>query len=154
VEFEKVAFAFGLDPPVLELRNPPRSLGTFFNSVAQTLVFKVAIQPIEVDVSKWVKAFAPSVDAFSVTGASIADITLSNGISARVVVAGTSDVRATMKRFVGQYPNVIVRLQLSGLFRSLPFKCDLYNDAKVNILDGVEEELTSILRKSLFSALL
>lgn len=149
IEFDKVTFAFDLEPPILELTNPPRSLGTFFNSVAQTLSFRVAIQPVEVDLSRWFKTLAPDLDAVTVIGASIADIALSNSVSAKVAVSGTSDVRSLMKKFVGKFPNVILRLQLSGTFRSLPFKCELFNDARANILAGAEEELTALLRKSL-----
>ncbi len=151
IEFEKVTFAFEEEPPVLELTNPPRSLGTFFNSVAQTLSFRVTIQPGKVDLLRWLKTLATHLDGVTVIGATIADIALSNTVSAKVAVSGTSEVRSVMKQFVGKFPSDMLRLQLAGTYRSLPFKCELFNDARATILAGAEEEIAALLRKSLAS---
>lgn len=146
VDYDHFVFQIGTSFPQLELHDPGRSLGAFFNQIAQYLSFRIALDAPVLDVLRWVDAMGAQADSLQVHGAVVTDVSLSNSVSAKVGLAGTDDVRPFIRKLVGKRRYSMQKVQLTGLLRSLPFKCELFADARATILNGVEPEVASLLR--------
>jgi hypothetical protein len=149
VEYEHFIFHIGIRYPQLELHDPGRNLGAFFNQVAQYLNFKMAIEAPPVDVLRWADLITERADSAQVHGAWVTNVSLSNTVAAKIALTGTEDVRPFIKKIVGKRSYSFLRVQIAGIFHSQPFKCELFPDSKANILNGVETEIAGVLRETL-----
>lgn len=149
INFDKFSFLIGTKVPHLEVQDAPRGINGFLNQLAFYLNFSLAIEPIEIDLSDWFKVLQDNVDSIEVSGALISNISLSNAVSAKISVVGTNEVRPLIKNLTGKYSYVFSKFHVEGIYCSQSFKCDLIADGRANILSGVEEEISEILRRSL-----
>lgn len=92
---------FGIDYSsgggLLYLEDPPRTTTPFFSALSQATQFDCTIDPIEVDVEKWIEHLQSRTEGISVTYMDVVDIALSQGVRARVAVAGEKDVAAVFR---------------------------------------------------------
>jgi hypothetical protein len=152
IDFETFVFTIGTKFPHIELRNAPRSLGAFFNQIAGYLNFTIGIEPININLTNWIKSLESEVESVQVFGAIASNISLSNSIQAKIAVIGSAEVRPSIKKLAGKYSYAFSKMQVSGIFRTQPFRCDLFSDGRVNVLGGTATEIASILKKSLVKA--
>lgn len=92
---------FGIDFPsgggLLYLIDPPRSTTPFFSALSEATQFGCTLDPMEVNVEKWIEHLLPHNDGISVIYLDVADIVLSHGVRARVAIAGEKDVAAVFR---------------------------------------------------------
>lgn len=92
---------FGIDyfsgGGLLYLEDPPRTTTPFFSALSQATLFDCTIDPIEVNVEKWIENLLSRNEGVAVTYMDVADIALSQGVRARVAVAGGKDVAAVFR---------------------------------------------------------
>lgn len=92
---------FGIDHSpgggLLYLIDPPRSTKSFFSALSEATQFACILDPIEVNVEKWIEYLVIDSDGISVIYLDVADISLSQGVRARVAIAGEKDVAAVFR---------------------------------------------------------
>ncbi len=152
IDFESVFFIFGTKFPNLELHNPPRGLGGFFNQLARHLHFKLSIEPIQVDLTRWITALENEVDTLEVSGAWVSNISLSNAVEAKIAIIGSIEVRPLIKNITGKYAFAFSKMQVNGILRSQPFRCELFAEGRAFIASGVEAEVKQVLKLALVKA--
>src|SRR5581483_4289095 len=101
VQYERFSFVTGIRFPHIELHDPSRSLGAFFNQLAAYLNFSLGIESVNVDLLKWMNAIEGIVDSVYVTGALVSNLPLSNSVNAKIAVMGTSEVRPFVGKITG-----------------------------------------------------
>lgn len=92
IDVTKFGIDYSSDGGLLYLEDPPRTTTPFFSALSQATQFNCTIEPIEVNVEKWIEHLRTRNQKISVTYMDVADITLSQGVKARVAVAGEKDV--------------------------------------------------------------
>ena len=152
VQYEKFFFTADIKFPNFEVHGAPRSLGSFFNQIASYLNFKIAIEPVNIDLRNWISVIARDVDSVVVGGALVSNLALSNSVYAKIAFSGSGEVRPFVKLLTGEQPFLFSKVQLSGNFRSQRFKCELFADGRASILAGVETEIAKMLRNTLKEA--
>lgn len=93
---------FGVDyssgQGLLYLVDSPRSVTPFFSAFSEATQFSCTIDPIKIDVERWIENLVSVRNEISVVYLDVADIPLSQGVRARVAVAGERDVLASFRK--------------------------------------------------------
>ncbi|WP_152608383.1 hypothetical protein [Aeromonas hydrophila] len=92
---------FGIDYSsgggLLYLIDPPRSATPFFSALSEATQFGCTLNPIEVNVEKWIEHLQSHNERISVIYLDVADIALSQVVRARVAVAGEKNVATVFR---------------------------------------------------------
>lgn len=152
-EYRQTSFRVTSDYPQLELMDPPRGLQAFTSRVAELCDFTVSIAAIELNVLQWserLKRVYP--EAFAVIGAQASGLVLEEGVTARVILAGTRDVGRSLTQITqGKLDGVDkVELRFGSVDRAA--RIILGADGTARILTETTQELKDALRSSLASA--
>lgn len=113
VEFRQSYFCASTHGPGLEVRDPPRSLQPLMNRLSEATDFEVAITPYAVDVLAWASRFQAGtglplvVDSLQMNSLQVED-----GITAKIVMKGTRDVRAACTSLAANRKFEMERIQL------------------------------------------
>jgi hypothetical protein len=97
IDVTKFGIDYSSDVGLLYLVDPPRTTTPFFSALSQATQFDCTIDSIEVNVEKWIGHLRSRNERISVTYMDVADIALSQGVIARVAVAGEKDVAAVFR---------------------------------------------------------
>lgn len=97
IEITKFGIDYSLGGGLLYLIDPPRSTTPFFSALSEATHFECTVDPIEVNVEKWIEHLLPHNKGISVTYLDVADISLSQGVKARVAIAGEKDVASVFQ---------------------------------------------------------
>lgn len=97
IDITKFGIDYSSDGSLLYLEDPPRTTTPFFSALSHATQFDCTIDPIEVNVEKWIEHLRSWNERISVTYMDVADIALSQGVRARVAVAGEKDVTAVFR---------------------------------------------------------
>lgn len=149
VEFTRQTFTIRLDPPHFELLEPSRSQSNFFTRIAEYLDFKIAIAEFQIDVLKWVLALESQMSGLELTAAVLVNIGLSNTAHAKVWVAGTAEVRPSLKKLLGSRCFDFAKVQVRGTYRSQLVRYELYHDGRVALIEGPRAELLNVIRSAI-----
>ena len=152
VEYQQTNFRLSVDPPQLEFYDSPRSISPTINSLTAIIGADSVVEPLEVDVAKWLIAVGKNVSDIRVTAAHIARLSLSETVNAKVLLKGTDDVRRFAKEMVGARAYHFERLDVSGTYGGFPVRFDLRQDARASLIAG-EENFIEVLRHSLLECL-
>ena len=97
IDVTKFGIDYSSSGGLLYLMNPPRSTTPFFSALSEATQFGCTLDPIEVEVEKWVEHLLSRNEGISVIYLDVADIALSQGVRARVAIAGEKDVAAVFR---------------------------------------------------------
>lgn len=150
IEYQQTAFRLSVDAPQLEIYDGPRSIGPLLNRLGSFT--DTVIQPLNVDVVKWLRQLQTEISETCVTAAHIARLSLSEKVSAKIVVNGTEDVRSFVKSVVGNKPFRFERLEVAAKFKGETIRFDLREEGRATISSG-SDEFVSILRGALTASL-
>lgn len=113
VDFRKCAFRASIDGPGLELIDAPRSVQTMVSRLAEASEFSLSISPVSVNVLAWAKRLQSGLNAVAaVDSVQIGAVELSQGVLAKAVIKGTTDVLAAANKLVEGKRHVIEKVQL------------------------------------------
>jgi len=152
IEYQQTPFRLSLDAPQLEIYDGPRSVAPLLNRLSSLMGANSTVEPIIVDILKWLKHLQTEVSEICVTAAYISRLSLSESVSARIIINGTDDVRKYVKVVVGDKPFRFERLDVSSNFQGSLTRFDLREEGRATVANGCDEFL-SALRKSLSSSL-
>lgn len=93
VTYDVFDFKLSLDFPNIILLNPPRNIRPFFFALSETSNFKVAIQPLMLDLNNWLESIETLIGKVLVIKLQGSGLSLSAKTSAQVLISGTEDVR-------------------------------------------------------------
>ena len=151
LEFRQTAFRATPGWPGLELINAPRTIQSLVSGLLEASNFELAISPIEVDVMAWADEFQRALGAEAlIDSLQVAALAVADGINAKVMLKGATDVRAACKEMVQKRRHVLERLQMRVTIGSTRITVMLSNGAGAKV-DGndVPVELVEHLRASM-----
>lgn len=133
----------------LELHDAPRSTHALVSRLAEVNDFSLAISPISVDVIEWATLFQKFsrlealVDSLQIGG-----LELEPGISAKVVLKGTKDVRSASKTLAGKRRHKLERIQLrfDGIYKG---KVILASQGSATVHSDQPNAVADVLRDAL-----
>lgn len=102
IEITKFGIDYSQDECLLYLIDPPRSTTPFFSALSETTQFSCTLDPIEVDVEKWIEHLLIHNEGVCVIYLDVADITLTQSVRARVAIAGEKGVAAVFRESMPQ----------------------------------------------------
>jgi hypothetical protein len=113
VEFRKSTFRISTTQPCIELREPPRSVQPLINQLSEFADFQLAISTDLVNVLEWAnKVQTLTMRTSVVDSVQISALTLKEGVTAKMVVRGSVDVRTSYKELTQNRKYTLEKVQL------------------------------------------
>jgi len=135
--------------PYIELRNGQRSIKEFVNRLLQACNFNLVVSPISVNLLDWVTSFQKSlgqkivVDSLQVSG-----VELEEGISGKILLKGSRDVREAIDNIVGSKRYTLEKVQVKLTVSGKSMFIHLANNGTAKIPPDNTSHLLPLLRKS------
>lgn len=138
---------------LLNTLDAPRSLTSFFSALSVATKFTCTVDPIEVDVDKWIQHIAKDRSTVAVTYLDIAGIVISGEVQARLALSGTSDVYEAMHEILGENKKGTVEsAKIRFHFDEVSYVLELGRRATLKIPSGFPPHGIDILRKAMLLA--
>ena len=121
VDYRKCEFRASVEGPGLELIDAPRSVQTMVSRLAEASEFSLSIGPMSVSVLAWANRLQRGLNAVGVVDSiQVGAVELSQGVLAKAVIRGSSDVLAAANKLVEGKRHVVekVQLRLAGSTRT------------------------------------
>jgi hypothetical protein len=113
LEFRQTAFIATPGWPGLELLDAPRSTQSLVSGLLEACRFELAIAPLDVNVLAWADSFQQALGTNAVIDSlQIAALMVADGVKAKVLLKGDSDVRAACKELVQGRKHFVEKVQL------------------------------------------
>lgn len=152
VAYQQTHFRISHEPPQLEFYDSPRSISPTINSLTSIIGPDCVVEPLEVDLTKWLNAIGDRVCEIRVMSAQIDSLSLSEAVHAKVVLKGTEDVRPFAKAIVGARAYNFERLRVCGTYEGFPVRFDLRQGARATLIAG-DDGFVEVLRRSLVQSI-
>lgn len=121
VDFRKCEFRASVNGPGLELVDAPRGVQTMISRLAEASEFSLSISPLSVSVLAWAERLQSGFNAVGVVDSiQVGAVELSQGVLAKAVIRGSSDVLVAANKLVEGKRHIIekVQLRLAGTKRT------------------------------------
>jgi len=151
VEFRTVDFSLSTSYPGLEVRNPPRSLGTFLKHLDEFSGRSMTIVEPRCDVASWVISIERRTSGI-VTAIHVQGVTLSADSSASIRVEGTKDVRGPTERLIAKRTHMVTAALLSWRMSNEEVTADIRGPGRVIVTATRSPAAIDLLRESLVEA--
>jgi hypothetical protein len=113
VEYRQCEFRASVDGPGLELVDAPRAVQAAISGLAEATEFGLAIAPLNLNVLAWARGVQRLANVGGIVDSvQISAIELAPGITAKVLVRGSTDVLSASNRLVDGKKHVIEKVQL------------------------------------------
>lgn len=148
---------FGIDSSssdtLLYTYDAPRSLTSFFSALSEATKFSCTVEPIEVDVDRWIQHVSADQSDVSVTYVDVSGIVISGDIQARLAMSGSKDVYSAMREFLGTnckgtIDSAKIRIQFGGSY----FVLELGHRATLKVPAGFPTRGVDLLRSAMLLA--
>jgi len=138
---------------LLNIFDAPRSLTSFFSAFSAATNFTCTIDPIEIDIDKWVHYIDEDKSAVAVIYLDITGIIISGEVQARLALSGIVDVYRQMYEFLGgdkkgTIESAKIRFHFDGIFYVL----ELGRRATLKVPVGFPLHGIDVLRKAMLLA--
>lgn len=150
-EYHQTSFRISIEPPQLEIYDGPRSVSPTLNRITALLGLECTVQPVNADITKWMRCLQPELDDIRVTTAYISRLSLSDSVSAKIVIKGTEDVRKYAKEMVSGKPFHFERLEVSANYQEENVRFVLRETGGATIIKGTDD-IIPILRSALLES--
>lgn len=112
LEYRQTAFRASPGWPGLELVDAPRSSQSLVNALLEATDFALPIEPVTVDVLRWVDALQDVLGTKLVIGsAQVGALQFEDGVLAKAVLKGDRDVRDACRSLTRGKPHILEKLQ-------------------------------------------
>lgn len=153
IEITKFGIDFGSSDALLYTFDAPRSLTSFFSALSEVTKFSCTVEPIDVDVDRWIQHISASQSTVSVTYVDVAGIVLSGEIQARLAMSGSNDVYSAMQKFLGSnhkgtIDSARIRIQFAGSY----FVLELGRRATLKVPAGFPHQCIDLIRHAMLLA--
>lgn len=113
LEFRQTSFIATQGWPGLELLDAPRSTQSMVSGLLVACNFELAISPLDVNVLSWADSFQRALGTDAVIDSlQIAALMVADGVKARVLLKGDSDVRTACRELVQGRKHLVEKVQL------------------------------------------
>ena len=145
--FREVDFTLTKTFPELELRMAPRGLRGFTSGLLKASGFSMELASQNVDLAKWVSAMErETASKISIRAAIAAGLELSGGATARIGIAGPTDVRLALIELTNNRHYLLESVQLEYSFGRSTQKIVLSSDSSVRYGDKRPQEVVDAVR--------
>lgn len=152
-EYRQTYFRIGTTTPAIELINPLRTSRAFLERLWEYSGGAIYIEPARARVSDWISKLETEIDNIVVISARLSDLTLSNSVSARIELSGTSDIRRHISAFSKPHSITMDRAEFSCSLGGENYHCEVTNEGKAVVHSGFSPKALLILRASLSATL-
>jgi len=150
VTYRDTWFRLSRTYPQIELRNPPRSIRSFVNRIAELLQFKVSVESLTVDPLLWADSIKASGQISGyVQSIDISGVAVEAEVSARFGLVGSCDVLSAASKLVAKRAHTVDRLCMRLTSHLGEHSVILTVSGGVRIDDSAPEDVISIVRNSL-----
>ena len=113
VDFRKCGFIASTEGPGLELVDAPRSVQAMVSRLAEATEFSLSISPLSVNVLTWAKNTQKGLNRVGVVDSvQVGAVELAQGVLAKAIIKGSTDVLAAANKLVEGKRHVIEKVQL------------------------------------------
>ncbi len=151
LEYRQTHFRTSAQWPGLELIDAPRSSQALVSELLEATNFALSVEPIGTDVMGWAEGIQELLKLkVEISSVQVGALQLDDGISAKVVVKGTNDVRASFRNLVADKRYTVEKVQFRVVRGTAIGTVLLANNASAK-LDGqdLESEVLDAVRKAL-----
>lgn len=150
VAYRSVNFTLFSEFPHIEIRDSQRSTKEFVNRLLELCNFSLTVTPISVNLFDWVKELQKCFEhAVTVDSIQLSDIEVEDGISAKVLLKGSRDVRDAAVLLAPKKKCHLDKLQLRAKIGEKYVPVHLSNTGAATIPSDCFEELLPLLRTGL-----
>src|SRR5882724_4627720 len=149
--YRNTDFTISDETPTLELRDPPKSVQLFVNSLSEVSDFGMSISRLDVDPIAWMVSLQEALGfRVLVDSMHLSKIDLGDGIAAKIVVSGPKDVRSAVRELTAKKKHVVERIgfRLNSSENSM-VKISLASMASAKVDGSGAAEFSKVLRSSL-----
>jgi hypothetical protein len=130
----------------------PRSLTPFLSNLSEATKFTCAVDPIEIDVSKWIDRIASELSGVA-TYLDITGIAISGEAQGRLAVSSKNDVHKAMRDFLGtNHSGTIENAKLRVMLDQKCYSVELGRRATLKTPTGFPYQGVEILRKAMLES--
>jgi hypothetical protein len=150
ISYKNVGFTLFSDFPNIELRNPQRSIKEFISKLLELCDFSLSITPVTVNLVDWIQAIQKQTNQnVLVDSLQIAGLELEEGVSAKILLRGSKDVREAMRHLSGNRKFDFEKAQVKMTIESRIAPVHLSNTGSARIPPDYFDDLAPILRTTL-----
>ena len=131
VEFRRVPFRITLSPPELEIVVPSRGISLFIGQLSVAFSMDLRIDPIQVEPFEVFDELKTEKASLLASSVKIDEILLSNKVTAKCTVSGTSDIRPFIDRIAKGAPKSIASVKVIYENEEEHCSCDIRRDGSV-----------------------
>lgn len=148
--YRSVNFTLSSEFPHIEIKDSPKSTKDFVNKLLELCNFSLTVAPISVNLIDWVNGFQKSFQrAVIVDSIQLSDLELEDGVSAKVLLKGSRDVRDAAFHLAPKKKYHLDKLQVKAKIGEIHIPIHLSSTGGATIPSDFFEELLPLLRSSL-----
>lgn len=152
IRYRTIDFTLFSEFPNIELREAHRSTREFLSKLIELCSFSVTIEPIAVDLLRWVEDIQRDIKVKSIVDSvQVSGLELEAGIHAKVLIKGDSDVRAALDRLAFAKKFELEKVQVKAKMRAggQPVPIHISSSGTAKIPEDYWDDLLPALRLSL-----
>jgi hypothetical protein len=150
VIYRNVDFTLFSDYPNIELRNSQRSTKEFVSKLLELCDFSLSITPISVNLLDWIQFIQVEMQQkLLVDSLQISGLELEEGVSAKILLKGSKDVREAMQHLSVKKKFTLEKVQIKLTIGNQIVPIHLTNTASVKIPTDYFNDMVPTLRNTL-----
>lgn len=151
LEYRQSSFRAASDMPGLEIYDPPRA-SRLLAELQEVCDFDLVIANLNIDVLKWAAQLSKALPTkASVCTVQVGELAVASGVTAKVLVSGTGDVRSATDKLIAGKRAVTEKVHVRFAVNHSPLQLSRTGSAKFSSEQG--DELLPILRSTLSAQL-
>jgi hypothetical protein len=147
VRFDVVSFRISTAYPEIEIKQPPRSLKTFFSHLARITNFSISIERIDLRLMRLIEALGPLASNLEVRSLTVENFSIAEGITGRIFIKGVRDIRREARDYLRNRNSEVRKAGVTIAHPSAHI--DLFSSGRANIATDEDDEVSEILRKAI-----
>jgi hypothetical protein len=148
--YSQVDFSLFSEFPHIEIRNAPRSTQSYMSRLGELCDFAVAVTPLFVDVTDWLKAFQAAVGRRVVVDlVQVSHLEVESGVTATILLRSDKDVTHALRAMTCDRRYVLDKVQLKVALDGGFVPVQLSSSGSVRLNEEDVTEIVPALRMSL-----
>ncbi len=148
-EYRQTAFRITTTTPSIEIFEPFRTHRSLLDRIWDYSQGSIYIEPARIRVIDWLGKIESEIGRVTVTTVKASDLTISNTVSAKIELTGSSDVRRHLTALSGARPIKIDRAEFRFKIAPDEYCCEISSEGKATVHSGLPSRAFAILRSCL-----
>jgi hypothetical protein len=146
VSYEAITFRIAASYPHIELVNSPRSTKRLFSIVDSCCKDSFTIEPAAADLDRWLDAIGDVLGPATVEEFRCDDIAVDSGLAADMTFAGSGDILASARKFLGKRIREMVYAKVSFDLGNRKLRATLFSSGVAKLYSEYDDGIVATLR--------